>query len=119
MRVVILLIPISYVFLFFIKKNINYKIIFIFIFICISVNFILASHSYFRSQLAMKIVFFLNDKSIIEKTESGPIGDSHNFDIYSQVKKQYKITTIKTDNYLNEFTTGLTFFKISYYLVKI
>jgi hypothetical protein len=118
-RYLILLIPISYVFLFFIKKNINYKIIYFFIFICISVNFILASHSYFRSQLAMKIMIFLNDKSIIEKTEPGPIVDSHNFYIYSHVKKQYKITTIKTDNYLNEFTTGLSFFKISYYLVRI
>jgi len=118
-RYLILLIPISYIFLFFIKKNINYKMIYFFIFICIFINFILTSHSYFRSQLAMKTMNFLEQKSITDKTDPGPIVDSYNFYKYSDVKKQYKITIIKPDNYLKEFTSGYFFFKISYYLERI
>jgi len=67
----------------------------------------------------MKTMNFLKEKSIADKTDPGPIVDSYNFYKYSEVRKQFKITIIKPENYLKEFTSGAFFFKISYYLVQI
>ena len=118
-RYLMLLIPISYVFFLFTKKNINLGIFYFSAVLCLLISFILTAHSYLRSQLAGQIMSFLEKKSIILNTDPGPIGDSYNFHRYSQVKKNFKIITVKPDRYLKEFTSKLLLFKISYYLIKI
>jgi len=118
-RYLMLLIPISYVLFFFTKKSINLGIVYLSATLCLFICLTLTTHSYLRSQLAGQVMSFLTKKSIILNTDPGPIVDSYNFHRYSQVKKTFKIITVKPDRYLKDFTSKLLLFKISYYLIKI
>ena len=117
-RYLMLFIPILYLFNIIISKK-KYKHYYYFVLIFILINICLTTYSYYRSENASKVIYYLKNKLITEITAPGPLSDSYNFYIYDQIDKKYKVTIAKPQTFIKEFSSGFLFFKIHYYLSKI